>query len=153
VPRVPKRYRTAGVMGALVALVLGAAVAAPAQAGWRMDRAQAIAGVVWNDPCGGRVQLVWERLPEGITAQTRGSRPCTILFDRTEPLDWMSFCSYVIHEYGHLAGYLDLRNPDGFEHSSNPDSIMAEFFDNDRRCRQRGRPYLERNQAAAGMTE
>jgi hypothetical protein len=130
-------------------------IAAPAEAGWKLDRAKAIADVVWHHPCGDvPVEVVWEPLEATIAAQVHDDEAppyplCRIHFNSDERLGWMAFCSYMLHETGHLANFRDPLNVgpgwSETEHSHNPDSIMATFFNDDARGRKRGRPYLERH--------
>jgi hypothetical protein len=134
--------------------------ATPADAGWRIDRATAIAAKVWRDPCPNKVQIRWVAIPatgigaEDVADAAADRFTCTIWLRSTHRWDWEPLCSALIHEYGHLAG---------MPHSLNPRSVMYEFgaymedFETrhgrkisstvrwtgtDRRCRNRGRTYL-----------
>lgn len=152
----------------LIALLALLTAATPAQAGWKIDRATAIARVVWHHPCEDHVTLKWggadmdggDALAEADPAQ------CTIwLVDYSRyAMDWPVFCTTVIHEYGHLAGYRDPLNTGDPYHSHNADSVMSAFgvvnkhvvhvaggktttiwTGVDPRCARNGRPYLERH--------
>jgi hypothetical protein len=145
---------------AVIALLASACIAAPAHAGWRIQRATAIAATVWHDPCAGSVRLAWASLPIGQREGTN-TDTCTVTFSSLDPTEWMVFCTTTIHAYGHLAGYRDPLNPAEPWHSHNPRSVMyadrfitrdvitvngrttEEWTGVDRRCRNRGRPYLE----------
>lgn len=141
----------------LLAFALGAV---PAQAGWRVQRAQAIAAQVWHHPCEDHVTLSWGVTPDGVVAQAFVDR-CEVLFS-TEATPWVSFCTTMIHEYGHLAGYRDPTNIADPLHSSDPHSVMAQntvemhetvlrpgrkplyiYRGIDRRCADNGRTYLD----------
>lgn len=161
---------------ALLAL-LGSALAftftAPAEAGWKLDRATRIATLVWANghrvPCVENMQVRWaDPLPTTgnitrlgwINADPATGQPteCVIYFDRTLPLPWLDFCTTLIHEAGHLAGFRDPTNTADPFHSSNPRSVMyvpsleveVDFTksqatagrDYDRRCRRNGRWFL-----------
>jgi len=148
-------------LGALVLIL-----APPAHAGWRIDRARAVAAEVWNDPCASRVRVEW-----GIPLADYGARAwsyvepdCVVGFSIIEHLPWMHFCTAMVHEYGHLAGYthpVGVLQEDGTRdhtHSPYSDSVMFPelprvwveglIVAGDRRCRERGRPYLRGRSAA-----
>jgi hypothetical protein len=120
----------------------------PAPAGvaaWWPDRARDIANTVWKAPCGGgrSPEFRWtdeafddnwayvadfdeahpDRCSEGVTFIRQ--------FANGVDLDWETFCSLAIHEFGHLAG---ARHTDH--------GVMQAEVPGDRRCRDRGRPYL-----------
>lgn len=131
----------------LIALLALVALPSTASAGWKRDRAVAIARIVWNDPCDGNVELRWAPL-DGVhsgmisrrcAADANGVRSAQITL-ATEfvygpaPEQFAYFCTAVLHEYGHAAGV---------EHNDNPDSIMNAQPKLDPRCADRGRPYLE----------
>lgn len=130
------------------------AVPSSASAGWKIDRATAIAAQVWKSPCGGQVTLRWAEPPAGLEWNGAWAYPeaCVIEFNLRVHLDWPRFCHIMIHEYGHLAGA---------GHSTNPRSVMADqlhteprrvrtvdgwvwwpYLRTDRRCAGRGVRYL-----------
>lgn len=98
-------------------------LAAPAQANLQDDQALTIARGVWHNPCVDQARI--QRIPfGGLAADARGDRPgCTLLIG-DNITDWESFCTLVIHEAGHLAGYRDPTNTTDPVHSSDPDSVM-----------------------------
>jgi hypothetical protein len=114
----------------LLSVCLSAALAPSAQAGWRIDRATAIAEIVWGDPCSERVTLAWAPI-----ANTAQALDCTVTFQSTGRRTWLEFCSDVLHEYGHLAGA---------KHTDHGIMQPGDAYE-DPRCRKRGRPYLERH--------
>jgi hypothetical protein len=154
-------------LGLVLALACLGAMAPSAHAGWRINRAVAVANVVWHNPCPLSIQwakapvddsssavagepMAWASLQDGCRLQGLG----VVYMNINEPVRTFDvFCSRVLHEVGHLAGAV---------HSSNPRSVMYLFdesqelrvwsprrhrFDwrgfGDPRCRDRGRPYLE----------
>ena len=137
-----------------------------------MDRATAIAAKVWNNPCDGNVALKWVDMPVGMAAYVNvwldtGKSDCTVNFNVNQRSNWVEFCSTMIHEYGHVAGY---RHPVGVRmangevdhfHSPDSNSIMFPYLFGDiaevrtpngkkmviyggfdKRCANRGRTYL-----------
>jgi hypothetical protein len=124
---------------ALLAIAVALFVAAPAHAGWRVDRSLAIAEAVWKPACG-KLSLAYGN--------------CTIWIDASKSFEFEALCSAVLHEAGHVTGA---------EHSSNPGSVMyaeplvakvtaridgrtvVRWDGVDRRCLNRGRPFLERH--------
>lgn len=110
----PDTSRSAVVV--LVALAALLALAAPAQAGWRIDRSQDVAAVIYPVPCAA-VEIRWGQPPDaGVDAWTRRDvEPCVVNFREGAGFDWPVFCSLMVHEYGHLAG---------LDHSDNPLSVM-----------------------------
>jgi hypothetical protein len=127
----------------LLAMAALLVVVTPAQAGWRLERAQGVAAKVWHDPCGGNVTVVWSEIPAADVALADTER-CIVTFRTGRPVRWLRFCTRMIHEYGHLAGYRDPRNLDDPHHSIDPASVMyaTEDDSHDARCEHRGRPYL-----------
>lgn len=144
----------------LLAIWISALLASTAQAGWRVDRAQRIAAVVWHHPCAGRVVVAigpTHDRADGARVEAYADVPnCTIHFDALgpahdgRPWSWQMFCNTMLHEYGHLAGYRDPTNGTDPMHSRNADSVMyaSSYYDNiDGRCAQRGRPFLRAHRA------
>jgi hypothetical protein len=101
-------------------VVIGLLAAAPAHAGWRIDRATAIANVVWHDPCSGQVALIWKPTDQDAADVEH----CAVWLDSREPLEWPEFCTIIIHEYGHLARFSDPLNPSDPDHSHSAASVM-----------------------------
>lgn len=146
-------------MKILVAIFALLVFASPAQAGWRKDRALQISRVVWHSPCVDRAQVVvidQKILDEGADliygahVMARADREnCRILVGQVykpSRTPWRIWCSIVIHESGHLAGYHNYLNSNDPDHSLDPGSIMYESIDSeDDRCESRGRPYLEKH--------
>lgn len=137
---------------ALAVLVLLLA-ASSAQAGWRINRSVAIAQVVWHPTCG-QLRLAYSEPVDG--AESAGAWAwkgnCAIGVPVGTHYEFEELCTLVLHEAGHVAG---------MEHSANPRSVMypVRIFTEgrmeahgritkvwggvDRRCLDRGRPYLE----------
>lgn len=121
--------RTASILIAIVALLVAAA---PAQAGWKIDRAKRIAAAAWDNPCNGNVKLTWgdtdargqtSLAHEGWNAMTTwGQCPGVITIAPTNKTTWREFCTMVIHEYGHIAKWRDPVT--GAYHSENPHDVM-----------------------------
>lgn len=130
-----------------IALLLLVALPSTASAGWKRDRAVAIANIVWHSPCDGNVELLWAPI-DGVhagmisrrcAADANGVRWAQITLATefaygSSPENFPSFCTAVLHEYGHAAGV---------EHNDNPESIMNAQPKIDDRCADRGRPFLE----------
>jgi hypothetical protein len=119
--------RFAYVMVALVAFAAGApgaASGAPREVPeWQVARAEAVAAKAWGNPCGGAVTFRVKPIPAEDEAW---AYDCTVEYNTTEyvPTDWPTFCSTMVHEYGHLAGFRDPRNTEDPAHSINPYSVM-----------------------------
>lgn len=118
-------------------------------ADWRVARAQAIADVVWQHPCGGDVAVTWDTLPPGqdpsagkagltTAAWVMSDERCHVHFPAGVQQDWYTLCTIMIHEYGHVAG---------LEHSANPHSVMYWMPEPNWRCDDRGGPYLAAHHA------
>jgi hypothetical protein len=121
----------------LLIFVVIAAIAAPsASAGWKIDRAQAIAAIVWQNPCDGAARLAWAAPPGGEATIAAWTYPTT------------DDCTVYVTN----AAYRDPSNGRDPLHARSDKSIMSAWFDNDRRCRHRGRPYLERHDVLAPRT-
>lgn len=143
----------------LVLLVLAALAVAPsvAHAGWQERRALIVAEAVWGPQSCGPLSLRYGTPSMfGVVDAAGGwatEGDCKIwLNEATRGEDFEVLCQKVLHEAGHVAGV---------GHSSNPRSVMRPAFDwskasgredgrrvtrwsgIDRRCLERGRPYLE----------
>jgi hypothetical protein len=142
-------------------------------AGWKLDRATAIARIAWHHPCVDRMRVVWrdrDDFPDPTWAGRAGP-DCTAIINRSRGrLRFEEFCNLVLHEAGHLAGFRDPTNVDDPFHSSNLNSVMASprlvvhdvaivhgrrierWIGVDARCLDRGRLYLEAHGALLGLT-
>ena len=124
-------------LATLAALAALAALVAPAQAvakdGPKVAAAKALAAAVWGNPCDGNVSVRWDDLGSEYAANatpslcvvklnTRGPGATGGAYDRWS---WGWVCTYMLHEYGHLAG---------MNHSANPHSVMFRQPLMDRRC-------------------
>ncbi|UGS38782.1 zinc metalloprotease [Capillimicrobium parvum] len=82
-----------------------------------MLAAQDLARRTWGtDPCGGRIDIVWDVDAATINARSSWANPrsaydapelnvqCRIVLNRLIDYDWARFCTVLVHEYGHLAG-------------------------------------------------
>lgn len=67
-------------------------------------RAQEIAAAAWGNPCGGAVQVEKVSLGLGVAAEAVEGG-CTVYFNTDADWNWPDYCSVMVHEYGHLAGY------------------------------------------------
>jgi hypothetical protein len=154
----------------LAAIVLALWPTTAAQAGWRIDRATAIAEHVWRI-CPGQLQVHFaDPASRGLGPATTGwadEGGCDVYLNPGQPTaDYFeTFCSAVLHETGHAARFRDPLNMDP-RHSHNPRSVMyarpmisievshvwsgkrwsrsVDVSGTDARCRGRGRPYMER---------
>lgn len=128
----------------LWALLTFLSIVAPgvADADWKIDRAKAVASKAWNDPCPGRVQILYAppRQPSWLASTIKGY--CQITLSDREAWPWSQLCPVLVHEYGHLAGYRDPLNTDDPFHSHDPNNIMYAFIHPDQRCNSYGTPYL-----------
>ena len=128
----------------LWALLCLCSIVAPgvADADWKIDRAKAVAAKAWNDPCPGRVQILWAppKEPSWLASAIKGY--CQVTLSDREAWPWKQLCPVLVHEYGHLAGYRDPLNPSDPFHSRDPSSIMYAYIHADRRCNDYGTPYL-----------
>ena len=121
------------------------ALSGAARADWKLDRAKAVAAKAWQDPCAGAVSV--EVAPQAGADWLASTLPAQCRITLARELGWRTLCPVLLHEYGHLAGYTDPRNPLDPHHSANPRSIMWPFAHADRRCSRRGRPYLRARQS------
>lgn len=133
----------------LLSLVLTLGLSAPSQAGWRIDRAEQIAAIVWHNPCGGHIPIQWDPAPSDMDPFADGwvdPGVCVIHLSTTAaPRQWEDVCDVILHETGHLAGFRDPANIADPDHSLNEHSVMygGPFREDDVRCAQRGRPFLQ----------
>jgi hypothetical protein len=141
----------------LLTIAITAAFCATANAGWRIDRAQQVAAIVWHHPCDDHVTVqVGPVVGDDVHALAYIDE-CRIVLNLPASFgatawSWNSTCYTMLHEYGHLAGYRDPANTADPMHSNNPDSVMytepaatVHYFGQqqyDARCDQRGRPFL-----------
>ena len=128
----------------LWALLCFLSIVAPgvADADWKIDRAKAVAAKAWNDPCPGRVEVLYAPPLEPSWLASTVTASCRITLSDRESWPWSQLCPVLVHEYGHLAGYRDPLNPADPYHSHDPDDIMYAFIHPDRRCADYGTPYL-----------
>jgi hypothetical protein len=128
----------------LWALLCFCGIVAPgvADADWKIDRAKAVASKAWNDPCPGRVQILYAppKQPSWLASTIKGY--CQVTLSNREAWPWKQLCPVLVHEYGHLAGYRDPLNPSDPFHSHDPNDIMYAYIHADRRCDDYGTPYL-----------
>ncbi len=141
---------------AVAVLAVLAVLPATAQAGWKVDRATAIARIVWDPPCP-KLTIAVERPPAHAGAPTGWAFEdvCVVHINaKMRSLrHFEPFCTTVLHETGHVAGWRDPVT--GAAHASRSGSVMfagmtfaninGRWDGTDRRCRDRGRPYLERH--------
>ena len=141
----------------LIAVLVALTLAAPAQAGWRINRSLAIAQTVWHPTCGQLTLGYGDRARDGAADGAGGwawAGNCTIRIPNGSHYEFEELCAIVLHEAGHVAG---------MGHSSNPRSVMyaeplvikttarigrktvTRWTGVDRRCLDRGRPFLERH--------
>lgn len=152
----------------LAACVACLLFAAPAQAGWRVPRAKAIAAKAAGNPCDGNVTIRWEHELPDITDHGQGTDPlnagatrsmapdgwtfpgeCVVHLNGNRRWSWDRLCVTMMHEYKHLAGYKAKRPyvaPDGtvdWTHSADQTALMyprPQLVDT--RCWDRGREYI-----------
>ena len=116
----------------------------------------------------GRAEHVWPRISRPELPLVRDKRvelgpqaradwlastlpaQCRITLSDAQRWPWGELCPVLLHEYGHLAGYRDPRNPLDPHHASNPNSIMWAFAHADARCARRGLPYLKGSRRKGG---
>lgn len=137
---------------ALLTALLTVSLCATSHAGWRIDRAQQIAAVVWHHPCNDRVTVGVGPLEGEDVHALAYIDECRITLASAYQWSWDKTCFTMLHEYGHLAGYRDPSNVADPMHSLNPASVMytepvatVHYFGDeqyDPRCDQRGRTFL-----------
>jgi hypothetical protein len=127
-----KFFTTLVVMLGLLAVPVGASAAD------RTTIAKAIAVARWGNVCAGQAIGVSRGLTDGAMARSYYSfngllpddgskyRNCSIKF-RNGTIAWPEFCTAIVHEYGHLAGWRPAPGtafPGDPFHSGNPNSVM-----------------------------
>lgn len=142
-------------LGVLMAMAF---LPATANAGWKLNRAKAIAAIVWHHPCDDHVTVGWADLSgvpvdsvDTAAAAAANVALCRVTFSVDRSMTWDEFCTSMIHEYGHLAGYRDPLNIGDPYHSHSAWSVMFAngilgSLGGDPRCRQLGHVYLRRSQ-------
>jgi hypothetical protein len=146
------------------------------QPAWQVSRARAIAEKAWaHHPCVERMRVRWAPPYDGraSTAAWADEVDCVVTFNDGRRLGWPEFCTRLLHEAGHLAGYRDVSNPDDpatpedeSMHSADPNNLMyaedlhvygrvrrhGRWVDvgGDARCANRGRSYLGLEQPRRG---
>ena len=93
----------------------------------RVQKAQAIAVEKWGNICDGQVKVYRAELEDGRIAE---AGDCEVRFQKNMVLYWESFCTAMIHEYGHLFGYTPPAkyfNPANPNHSTDPRSVMFPY--------------------------
>ncbi len=144
-----------GARAILGAIVCALTLAAPAGAQFnRVAAAKAVANRVWRSPCNGQVTTRRGVLDASVAANAYYSlgqpgqpyTDCVVTFNAVlyahGRANYQAFCSTLLHEWGHLAGY---RAPPGQEairadgtldpfHSRDPRSVMFPILDLDPRC-------------------
>lgn len=128
----------------IIAGVAGVASSPASAAPDRVAIAKAIATERWGAVCAGQPISIVRGLPAGDPATARsyysfdGSQPdngalyhnCSIHF-RGGAISWPVFCTAVVHEYGHLAGWrpvIGQQFPGDRFHSGNINSVMYPHY-------------------------
>lgn len=145
---------------AAIAVLAALTFAAPAHAGWKIDRALKIAQIVWNPDCG-QLRVQYGSAEAAGTVAEAGAWAwagnCTIgLNAAVHDQSFEPLCQKILHEGGHV---------DGLGHSANQASVMRASFmalettaiisgrevtrwdGIDSRCLNRGRPFLRAHSA------
>jgi hypothetical protein len=94
--------------------------AAPADAGWRINRSLAIAQEVWKPSCG-QLRLAYGNPADyGVPGADEWAWPekCAIGIDTSKHFEFEELCTIVLHGAGHVAGA---------GHSDRPQSIMYPY--------------------------
>ena len=126
----------------LTAMLVIALPVSAASADWQVERGQAIAAKVWNDPCAGQVTITYGVPPDPAWMGWAEPWRCAVILSSTRRFTWMPLCSLLVHEYGHLAGYRDPANLADPTHSADPESIMFPFVRTNPDCRDYGAALL-----------
>lgn len=96
----------------------------------------------WDTPCDGHVAINWVRIREPWVGRAY-QHECLIELDagfstRTRSSDPALYCTLILHEVGHIAGYrppAKHSNPRDIIHSTSPASVMfARLLHADKRC-------------------
>jgi hypothetical protein len=107
------------------------AVAATAPPDWTPSAQQIAVGYWGTTPCQGQVGFEFAQLPPGIRGWSMWSNPvsatgnpelnenCRVSFATDGTWDWPSFCTAMVHEYGHLLGH---------EHGQDPNDVMYPYY-------------------------
>lgn len=125
----------------LLATVIWLSLVSAVQAGWMIDRAKVVAANAFPNGC---VDVVIEfAVPADpmVAAWTRPMiEPCRVWFRVEAYRYWPVFCTTMVHEYGHLAGY------------GHGPGIMSAFLDKNfwPGCRDRGRALVGLRPAGYG---
>lgn len=151
----------------LLTLLLLVACAGPAEASWKTYRAKQIAKVVWGDslatPCPNGFGITYadpatrDDLPENV-AGWAWIGVCNVWVNVYNPLglEWEAFCTTVLHEAGHVAGFdHDYQGRGGIMRAAGmyakgvgintKTGVRSVFWSGtDERCAEHGRPFLER---------
>lgn len=131
----------------LLAVLLLLIFAAPAEAGWKRDRALAIGNIVWGNPCP-QVDFAYEAHDDwdGWWAYSDG---CKVRLNAKPDLPWLwpIYCTIVIHELGHAAGHPHSENPNSIMYPTHSFAVVNGKVEAgaDRRCNDAGRPYLRKH--------
>lgn len=159
----PRRAHSYASLAGLVLLCLATTFPPLAVASSRVLAAQAIAQQKWGTVCGtSPVTVRHGVIPPDRVAQAAynygnlgpdnplGYYACRITIGLNQVLPWSNFCTMLVHEYGHLAGWRAPKSqeymrqaPDGsfsidHMHSRNPRSLMfARLINIYPRCRGR----------------
>ncbi|MDQ3091343.1 MAG: hypothetical protein M3R46_06700 [Actinomycetota bacterium] len=105
--------------------------------------AYAVAMKTWHSPCGGDVAIYWKALGLGSAVGAAYPRGCRILLDtrwatRTRRDNPALYCTVILHEMGHIAGYRPperYADPDDIYHSTSEASVMHNItYGTDPRC-------------------
>lgn len=109
-------------MRVLVAVLALLIMAAPAQAGPKIDRSLAIAQAVWHPACGQLRVAYGDPVAAGAVAEAFGwawAGNCEVGVTNKTHLEFQQLCVVILHEGGHVVG---------LGHSDNPRSIMRPDF-------------------------
>src|SRR6188768_2158536 len=94
-------------MRLLALIFLFLLAAAPAEAGWRIDRSLAIAQEVWKPTCGALSLAYGDPVSAGASAEADAwawPGNCRIGINASQHYEFEELCTIVLHEAGHVAG-------------------------------------------------